>query len=55
MLYLGTTADGRLQMAGSQGASGPDVYDFVPARRIGGYRFFFFFHRAGRFVAYGRP
>jgi len=55
MLYLGTDAAGRMMMAGSQGASGPDVYEFKPGKKMGGYRFFFFFRRDGRFVAYGRP
>lgn len=55
MVYLGRDARGRLMMAGSQTSSGPDVYQFKPAQKSGGYRFFLFFHRAGRFVAYGRP
>ncbi|HVE15313.1 MAG TPA: NlpC/P60 family protein [Chthoniobacterales bacterium] len=55
MVYLGTDEHGRMLMAGSQGASGPDTYQFKPAKKMGGYRFFFFFHRDGRFVAYGRP
>jgi cell wall-associated NlpC family hydrolase len=55
MLYLGTDARGRMIMAGSQRASGPDIYEFRPEKTMGGYTFFFFFHRAGRFVAYGRP
>lgn len=55
MVYLGTDARGRMLMAGSQRASGPDIYEFRPARKMGGYRFFFFFRRDGRFVAYGRP
>jgi cell wall-associated NlpC family hydrolase len=55
MLYLGTDSHGRMMMAGSQGASGPDTYEFTPGKRMGGYRFFFFFRRDGRFVAYGRP
>lgn len=55
MVYLGKDPRGRLMMAGSQGASGPDVYEFRPTKKMGGYRFFFFFHRDGRFVAYGRP
>jgi len=55
MVYLGTDARGRMMMAGSQGASGPDIYVFNPAKKMGGYRFFFFFQRDGRFVAYGRP
>lgn len=55
MVYLGTDERGRMLMAGSQGSSGPDVYPFRPAQKMGGYRFFFFFHRDGRFVGYGRP
>lgn len=55
MVYLGTDERGRLLMAGSQGASGPDTYVFRPGQKMGGYRFFFFFRRDGRFVAYGRP
>jgi len=55
MVYLGTDGAGRMMMAGSQGASGPDTYEFHPEKKIGGYQFFFFFHRAGHFVAYGRP
>lgn len=55
MVYLGADPHGRMMMAGSQGASGPDTYEFHPEKKIGGYRFFFFFHRAGHFVAYGRP
>jgi len=42
-------------MAGSQGSSGPDIYVFDPALRMGGYRFFLFFKKKGKFVAYGRP
>lgn len=55
MVYLGTDDRGRMLMAGSQTASGPDTYVFRPAQKMGGYRFFFFFRRDGRFVAYGRP
>jgi cell wall-associated NlpC family hydrolase len=55
MVYLGTDARGRMMMAGSQNSSGPDIYEFHPDKKTGGYRFFFFFHRDGRFVAYGRP
>ncbi len=55
MVYLGTDERGRMLMAGSQRASGPDVYEFRPGQKMGGYRFFFFFRRDGRFVAYGRP
>jgi len=55
MVYLGQDTRGRMLMAGSQRSSGPDVYYFVPEKKVGGYRFFFFFHRSGQFVAYGRP
>lgn len=55
MVYLGRDPRGRMMMAGSQGASGPDIYEFRPDKKMGGYRFFFFFRRDGRFVAYGRP
>jgi len=55
MLYLGTDESGRMKMAGSQGSSGPDIYVFDPALRMGGYRFFLFFKKKGKFVAYGRP
>lgn len=55
MVYLGTDAAGRMKMAGSQTSSGPDIYTFTPEQKMGGYRFFLFFRREGRFVAYGRP
>lgn len=55
MVYLGRDSSGRMMMAGSQGSSGPDVYPFKPEQKMGGYRFFLFFHKDGRFVAYGRP
>lgn len=55
MVYLGTDAAGRMKMAGSQGSSGPDIYTFTPEQKMGGYPFFLFFRRDGRFVAYGRP
>jgi cell wall-associated NlpC family hydrolase len=64
MIYLGTDAQGRWIMAGSQGSkgfynrrhSGPDVYVFNPTRAVGGYTTWLgLVHHHGRFVAYGRP
>lgn len=55
MVYLGTDNSGQMWMAGSQSSKGPNVYRFNPEARMGGYRFFWFFRRDGRFVAYGRP
>jgi len=56
MVYIGTTPDGRMQMVGSQGSKGPNVYSFRPDMKMGGYRWFFgLFKRTGRFVAFARP
>ncbi len=55
MTYLGTDASGQMKMAGSQGSKGVNVYNFSPEQKMGGYRFFLFFRRDGKFVAYGRP
>lgn len=55
MIYLGTDAQGRMRMAGSQGSRGVDFYRFDPTAKTGGYRFFLFFRKDGRFVAFGRP
>ncbi len=56
MLYLGTDAQGRWRMVGSQVTNGVAIYDFDPAKAKGGYRTFFgLFKHEGRFVAYGRP
>jgi cell wall-associated NlpC family hydrolase len=55
MTYLGTDGAGQMKMAGSQGSKGVNVYTFSPDRSMGGYRFFLFFRREGKFVAYGRP
>jgi cell wall-associated NlpC family hydrolase len=55
MVYLGTDAQGRMLMAGSQGSRGVDTYTFDPAAKMGSYPFFLWFRRDGRFVAYGRP
>jgi cell wall-associated NlpC family hydrolase len=55
MIYLGRTADGSMKMAGSQGSRGVDIYTFRPEVPYGGYNWFLWFKRAGRFVAFGRP
>ncbi|CAN5770208.1 hypothetical protein BH09VER1_BH09VER1_45940 [soil metagenome] len=55
MVYLGRDARGRMMMAGSQGSKGVDVYAFDPAKPVGGYNWFLWFKKKGRFVAYGRP
>jgi cell wall-associated NlpC family hydrolase len=54
MVYLGVASDGRMMMAGSQTSGGPGVYPFRPEQKMGGYPFFLFFRRDGRFVGYGR-
>jgi LysM repeat protein len=56
MLYLGTDAQGRWRMVGSQTTHGVNIYDFDPTKAKGGYRTFFgLFKHEGRFVAFGRP
>jgi cell wall-associated NlpC family hydrolase len=55
MVYLGRAADGSLKMAGSQGSRGVDIYTFRPQVAYGGYNWFLWFKRQGRFVAFGRP
>ncbi len=55
MVYLGRDASGRMIMAGSQGSRGVDVYTFDPRQPMGGYNWFLWFKRKGKFVAYGRP
>ncbi len=55
MIYLGRNADGTMKMAGSQSSRGVGIYTFRPAVAYGGYNWFLWFKRAGRFVAYGRP
>lgn len=55
MMYLGRDAGGRLWMAGSQGSRGVGIYEFKPRQRMGGYPWFLWFRREGRFVAYARP
>lgn len=55
MIYLGRSADGSLKMAGSQGSRGVDIYTFRPGVAYGGYNWFLWFKRKGKFVAFGRP
>jgi cell wall-associated NlpC family hydrolase len=55
MVYLGRNPDGSMRMAGSQGSKGVDIYTFRPEAPHGGYNWFLWFRRTGRFVAFGRP
>jgi len=55
MVYLGKDANGRMWMAGSQGSRGVDVYAFDPSKPMGGYNWFLWFKKKGKFIAYGRP
>lgn len=55
MVFLRRDPSGRLWMAGSQGKRGVDIYIFDPAKPMGGYHWFLWFKKKGRFVAYGRP
>jgi cell wall-associated NlpC family hydrolase len=55
MVYLGRNPDGSMRMAGSQGSRGVDIYTFRPETSYGGYTWFLWFKRPGRFVAFGRP
>lgn len=55
MVFLGRDESGRMWMAGSQGSRGVDVYVFDPAQPMGGYNWFLWFKKKGRFIAYGRP
>ena len=55
MIYLGRNADGSMRMAGSQSSRGVGIYTFRPEVPYGGYRWFLWFKRTGRFVAFGRP
>jgi hypothetical protein len=55
MIYTGRGPDGALRMVGSQGSRGIDTYTFRPGAKYGGYPWFLWFQRSGRFVAFGRP
>lgn len=55
MMYLGRDAAGKMWMVGAQGSRGVDLYEFRPRGPMGGYRFFLWFRREGRFIGYARP
>lgn len=55
MVFLGKDSIGRMWMMGSQGSRGVDVYRFNPTQDMGGYNWFLWFKKKGRFVAFGRP
>jgi hypothetical protein len=55
MLYLGRDASGKMWMAGSQGKRGVSIHEFRPKQKLGGYNWFLWFRRDGRFVGYARP
>jgi cell wall-associated NlpC family hydrolase len=55
MVYLGRDQSGRMWMAGSQGGQGVGVHEFRPKMRMGGYNWFLWFRREGRFIGYARP
>jgi len=55
MMYLGRDREGRLWMAGSQGSRGVGIHEFRPAQRMGGYPWFLWFRREGRFIGFARP
>jgi cell wall-associated NlpC family hydrolase len=55
MMYLGRDRAGRMWMAGSQGRRGVGIHEFRPRQRMGGYNWFLWFRREGRFVGFARP
>jgi cell wall-associated NlpC family hydrolase len=55
MVYLGRDQQGRMWMAGSQGRSGVGIHEFKPRMPMGGYNWFLWFRREGRFIGYARP
>jgi hypothetical protein len=55
MMYLGRDASGRMWMAGSQGKRGVGIHEFRPQQRMGGYNWFLWFRREGRFIGFARP
>lgn len=55
MVYLGRGPDGVMRMAGSQGSRGVDIYTFRPTAAYGGFSWFLWFRKSGKFVAFGRP
>lgn len=55
MMYLGRDRSGRMWMAGSQGKRGVGIHEFRPGQRMGGYNWFLWFRREGRFIGFARP
>lgn len=55
MMYLGRDRSGRMWMAGSQGKRGVGIHEFRPQQRMGGYNWFLWFRREGRFIGFARP
>lgn len=55
MVYLGKDAAGKMWMVGAQNSKGVGIYEFRPNQKMGGYRWFLWFRREGRFVGFGRP
>jgi cell wall-associated NlpC family hydrolase len=55
MMYLGRDEQGKMWMAGSQGSRGVGIYEFRPTMKMGGYPWFLWFRREGRFLGYARP
>jgi cell wall-associated NlpC family hydrolase len=55
MMYLGRDRSGRMWMAGSQGKRGVGIHEFRPRQAMGGYNWFLWFRREGRFVGFARP
>lgn len=55
MVYLGRDERGRMWMAGSQSSRGVRVYEFRPKSKMGGYNWFLWFRREGRFIGFARP
>ncbi len=55
MMYLGRDDSGRMWMAGSQGKRGVGIHEFRPQQKMGGYNWFLWFRREGRFIGFARP
>ena len=55
MMYLGRDEQGKMWMAGSQGTRGVGIYEFRPKMKMGGYPWFLWFRREGKFLGYARP
>lgn len=55
MTYLGRDERGQMLMVGAQSSRGVAIYRFDPATPMGGYRWFLWFRREGRFLGFARP